>query len=64
MSLLIDTGDKLRSLWKVPKALFGAFPGRVTYVIGKDGICKGIYDDLAGAAKHPDEAIKILSNTK
>lgn len=61
MSLLIDSGDKVRTLWKVPRALFGAFPGRVTYVIGKDGICKGVFDDLAAADKHPDEALKFLA---
>lgn len=28
MDLLIDAGDKLRTSWKVPRALFGAFPGK------------------------------------
>ena len=41
-------------------ALFGAFPGRVTYVIGKDGICKSVYDDLANAEAHPEKALAAL----
>ena len=60
MPLLIDAGDKVRSLWGVPKALFGALPGRVTYVIGKDGKVINITDDLANAPKHPAEALKAL----
>ena len=64
MSLLIDAGDKVRTSWKVPKALFGAFPGRVTYVIGKDGVCKGVFDDLAAADKHPDKALEFLAASK
>lgn len=64
MELLIDEGDKLRSSWKVPKALFGAFPGRVTYVIGKDGKVLSKYDDLAKAAVHPEKALEALSAAK
>ena len=39
----------------------GALPGRVTYVIGKDGKVISKYDDLAKAALHPDKAIEALS---
>jgi peroxiredoxin Q/BCP len=60
MELLIDSDDKVRTLWKVPKALFGLLPGRVTYVIGKDGKVKSIYDDLGNAALHPDKALETL----
>jgi peroxiredoxin Q/BCP len=60
MELLIDEGDKLRTSWKVPRALFGAFPGRVTYVVGKDGLVKSVYDDLGNAALHPDKALSAL----
>ena len=60
MELLIDAGDKLRTSWKVPRALFGAFPGRVTYVIGKDGVVKSVYDDLGNAELHPEKALAAL----
>jgi peroxiredoxin Q/BCP len=60
MDLCIDTGDALRTSWKVPKALWGAFPGRVTYVIDKSGKCSYLYDDLGNAAAHPDKALAAL----
>ena len=72
--MLIDAGDAVRKSWQVPKALFGALPGnlgkelgyelrcagRVTYVIGKDGKVKSIYDDLANATLHPEKALNAL----
>ena len=64
MSLLIDAGDATRTSWKVPRALFGAFPGRVTYVIGKDGKVASVYDDLAKAEVHPDKALETLAAMK
>eukprot|EP01040_Poterioochromonas_malhamensis_P005463 gene5463-5863_t len=62
IELLIDEGDKVRTAWKVPRALFGALPGRVTYVIGKDGLIKFIYDDLTGATNHVAKAFEALSS--
>lgn len=60
IELLIDEGDKLRNSWKVPKALFGAFPGRVTYILNKEGKVISIYDDLAKAELHPEKALDAL----
>ena len=64
MELLTDVGDKVRKSWEVPRALFGAFPGRVTYVIGKDGTVKFIYDDLGNATLHPEKALDALAAMK
>ena len=64
MELLTDVGDKVRTSWAVPRALFGAFPGRVTYVIGKDGTVKFIYDDLGNATLHPEKALDALAALK
>ena len=64
MELLSDIGDTVRKSWAVPRALFGAFPGRVTYVIGKDGTVKFIYDDLGNAALHPEKALDALAALK
>jgi thioredoxin-dependent peroxiredoxin len=60
--LLIDDKNEARTAFNVPKAVFGLLAGRVTYVIGKDGVVKGIYDDIAKAEMHPDEALKVLSS--
>eukprot|EP00596_Hydrurales_sp_CCMP1899_P009503 CAMPEP_0119041450 /NCGR_PEP_ID=MMETSP1177-20130426/12134_1 /TAXON_ID=2985 /ORGANISM="Ochromonas sp, Strain CCMP1899" /LENGTH=152 /DNA_ID=CAMNT_0007007495 /DNA_START=198 /DNA_END=656 /DNA_ORIENTATION=+ len=64
MELLTDVKDAVRKSWAVPRALFGAFPGRVTYVIGKDGTVKFIYDDIGGAALHPDKAYDAVVAAK
>lgn len=38
----------LVSMAQVPASLFGALDGRVTYVVGKDGKIKKIYDNVSG----------------
>jgi peroxiredoxin Q/BCP len=64
IELLIDSGDVARKAFDVPKALFGVLPGRVTYVIGKDGKVLSIYDDLANAENHPVKALATLNANK
>mmetsp|Transcript_13771 Transcript_13771/g.22946 ORF Transcript_13771/g.22946 Transcript_13771/m.22946 type:complete len:165 (-) Transcript_13771:39-533(-) len=64
MELLIDDTNEVRNSWEVPKALFGVLPGRVTYILGKDGTVKSIYNDLANAKLHPDKAIEALQASK
>eukprot|EP01033_Poteriospumella_lacustris_P003265 gene3264-2407_t len=58
--LLIDEGDKVRKAWKVPRALFGVIPGRVTYVVDPAGKVVEIFDDLARAALHTDKALDAV----
>lgn len=64
MTLCIDSDDVTRKSWDVPKALFGVFPGRVTYVIDKQGKCVSVYDDLAKAELHPEKALEALADIK
>ncbi len=45
MQLLSDVGGAVRKSYEVPSSLFGALDGRVTYVVGKDGKLKLIYDN-------------------
>ena len=63
-SILADEGDKVRKEFNVPKALFGALPGRVTYVLDKKGECISVYDNIAKAAEHVNEAKKALDTVK
>ncbi len=66
-SILADEGDKVRKAFQVPRAAFGLFPGRVTYVLDKNGVCQLIYDELVDAASHVDKAankLKELKSTK
>jgi thioredoxin-dependent peroxiredoxin len=60
-SNLADTGDKVRNAFKVPKAAFGLLPGRVTYILDKNGVCQKVYDDLANAASHVEVAKMTLA---
>ena len=55
-SILADEGDEVRKAFGVPKAAFGLFPGRVTYVLDKTGECVKVYDNLGDAKSHIDQA--------
>uniref|UniRef100_A0A7S4JE92 thioredoxin-dependent peroxiredoxin n=1 Tax=Odontella aurita TaxID=265563 RepID=A0A7S4JE92_9STRA len=63
-SILADEGDEVRKAFGVPKAAWGLFPGRVTYVLDKDGACVSVYDNLADAASHVDAAKDALAELK
>lgn len=63
-SILADEGDKVRKSFGVPRAAFGLFPGRVTYVLNKDGVCELVYDELKDAASHVDKAAETLAEMK
>ena len=57
-----DEGDAVRKAFAVPKAAFGLLPGRVTYVLDKNGVCQKVYDDLTGATAHVDVAKTALKS--
>ena len=57
--LLSDTGNKLRQLYGVPSTLF-ILPGRVTYVIDKQGVIRHIFDSMMNFKGHVEEALKTL----
>jgi thioredoxin-dependent peroxiredoxin len=63
-SILADEGDAVRKSFAVPRAAFGLFPGRVTYVLDKDGVCQLVYDDLGNAASHVEKAAEKLAELK
>jgi peroxiredoxin Q/BCP len=60
-SILADEGDSVRNSFKVPKAAFGLLPGRVTYVLDKDGKCIKVYDNLTDAKSHIEQAKSALA---
>jgi peroxiredoxin Q/BCP len=57
--LLSDEGGKVRDLYGVPSSL-GMIPGRVTYVIDKNGIVRYIFNSQINAEKHMEESLKIV----
>lgn len=57
--LLSDSNKKLRKLFGVPNDLFGLLPGRVTYVIDKNGIVQMVFNSMSGKI-HIQKALQIL----
>lgn len=62
--LLADPDKKVRKAFGVPTNLLGLIPGRVTYVIDKDGIIRGVFNSLMNFDQHVPEAMKILKELK
>ena len=58
--LLADEKKEVRTLFGVPTNLFGLLPGRVTYIIDKSGIVRGIFNSQLNATQHIDEALKVV----
>ena len=63
-TLLSDTTKKVRSLFGVKGSLLGLLPGRVTYVVDKNGIVQLIFENQFGAEKHITESLAILKEKK
>ncbi|MEO1260107.1 MAG: peroxiredoxin [Bacteroidota bacterium] len=59
-TLLSDEKNKARKLLGVPGSMFGLLPGRVTYVIDKNGIVKHVFDSQLQAKQHVREAMEYL----
>jgi peroxiredoxin Q/BCP len=59
--LLSDKSGQLRKLYGVPST-FGLLPGRVTYIIDKNGIVRHIFSSQFQPAKHIEEALKVLKS--
>ena len=63
-TLLSDTGNKVRKLFGVPSSFLGLIPGRVTYVVNKEGKIAFLFNSQMLAEKHVDEALRILQKMK
>ncbi|WP_232516198.1 peroxiredoxin [Chitinophaga caeni] len=57
-TLLSDTDNEARKLYGVPKTMM--LPGRVTYVIDKNGKIIHYFNSMTGATKHVEEALSAL----
>lgn len=58
--LLSDNKGQVRKLWGVPSAM-GIMPGRVTYVVDKDGVVRLVFNSMLDAEKHVAEAVKAVN---
>ncbi len=57
--LLSDQDGSLRKAFGVPKTL-GLFPGRVTYVIDKQGVVRHVFSSQFAADRHVAEALAMV----
>jgi peroxiredoxin Q/BCP len=62
-TLLSDEGGKVRKLCGVPNTL-GIFPGRVTYVLDREGIVRHIFSSQVAVERHVEEALEVLKSTR
>ncbi len=63
-TLLSDIGNKIRKLFGVPTSFFGLLPGRVTYIVNKEGKVVFIFNSQLNAEKHIEESLRILKEMK
>jgi peroxiredoxin Q/BCP len=60
-TLLSDSKNEARKAFNVPNTLF-VLPGRVTYVIDKEGIVRHIFDSMLDFNAHVEESLKIIKS--
>ena len=58
-TLLSDAGGAVRKRYGVPATL-GVLPGRVTFVIDREGVVRHVFNSQLQATKHVDEALAVL----
>jgi peroxiredoxin Q/BCP len=59
-TLLSDEGNKIRKKFGVPTNFFGMIPGRVTYVIDKNGKVVYIFNSQTKVNEHVEKTLSIL----
>lgn len=57
--LLSDRGGKLRAAYGVKNTL-GILPGRVTYLVDKQGVVRHVFSSQLSPLKHVSETLEIL----
>lgn len=58
-TLLSDVKNEARNAFGVPNALW-VMPGRVTYVIDKEGVVQRVFNNMLDAKAHVAEALKTI----
>jgi peroxiredoxin Q/BCP len=59
--LLSDANKKLRNLFGVPNDLLGLIPGRVTYVVDREGVIQLVFNSMSGKI-HIQKALEMLKS--
>ena len=58
-TLLSDAGGKVRKTYQVPATL-GIIPGRVTYVIDRDGTVRHVFNSMTNIDRHVKDALDVV----
>ncbi|HVQ91313.1 MAG TPA: peroxiredoxin [Mycobacteriales bacterium] len=58
-TLLSDPGGKVRGQYGVARKL-GVIPGRVTYVIDRDGVVRHVFSSMTHVDQHVGEALTVV----
>jgi peroxiredoxin Q/BCP len=58
--LISDEDGDLRRRYEVPKSLLGMLPGRVTYVIDKQGEIQHVFNSQLFGKRHVSEALAVV----
>ena len=60
-TLLADPGARVRKAFGVPATL-GVLPGRVTYVIDKQGVIRHAFNSQLDPRRHVEEALRVIAS--
>jgi thioredoxin-dependent peroxiredoxin len=58
-TLLSDQGGQVRKSYGVPSVL-GLLPGRVTYVIDRQGTVRHVFSSMTNIGQHVNEALEVV----
>ena len=58
-TLLSDQGGRVRTTYGVP-AVLGVLPGRVTYVIDRDGTVRYVFNSMTNIGQHISDALDMV----
>ena len=59
--LLSDRGGKVRAAYGIKKTL-GILPGRVTFLVDKDGVVRHVFSSQLNVHKHVDDMLGVLKS--
>ena len=62
-TLLSDAGGAVRKRYGVPSTL-GLLPGRVTFVIDREGVVRHVFNSQLAPAQHVREALEVLGGAR
>lgn len=60
-TLLSDKGGRVRKMYGATGLLMGLIPGRVTYVIDREGIVRHVFSSQTAFRGHIEEALRALT---